>query len=198
MTKKRLIVAITGASGAIYGIRLLQVLKGSGTRIETHGIITAAGLANLKIENSMTTEDFVRLCTRTYDEGDIGASIASGSFLTSGMAIVPCSMGTLARVSHGISDNLITRAADVCLKEGRKLVLVPRETPLDVVHIRNMMIAAEAGAVILPAMPGFYHRPKGIEDLVDHIVGKVLDCYGIEHSLFRRWSGDRARSSARD
>lgn len=190
LTPSRLIVAVTGASGAIYGLRLLEVLKSLG--IEIHGVITAAGLVNLRLETSLEEQDIVKLCTKTYDETDVGANIASGSFLTGGMAIVPCSTRTLAGIANGVSDNLILRAAEVCLKERRKLVLVPRETPLNLVHLRNMTLATEAGAVILPAMPGFYHRPKNIQALVDHVVGKILDQFKIEHNLFRRWTGDQA------
>jgi 4-hydroxy-3-polyprenylbenzoate decarboxylase len=186
-------VALTGASGAVYGVRLLEVLK--KTEIETHVIVTSAAAANLKIEKSMTTGDILKLCTEIYDENDVGASIASGSFVTEGMAIVPCSMHTLAGVAHGISDNLVLRAADVCLKERRKLILVPRETPLNLIHLRNMTTAAEAGAIMLPAMPGFYHQPQNIEDLVNFVVGKVLDSLGVEHRLFRRWVGSH---TARD
>jgi 4-hydroxy-3-polyprenylbenzoate decarboxylase len=183
---RRLIVALTGASGTVYGVRLLEVLKEIG--IDTHLIITSAAVANLDIEKSMKAADMSKLCAKTYDEKDVGASIASGSFMTEGMAIVPCSMRTLAGVAHGASDNLVLRAADVCLKERRKLLLVPRETPLSLIHLRNMTLAAEAGVIILPAMPGFYHQPKNIGDLVDFIVGKVLDNFGIEHTLFRRWA----------
>lgn len=189
MVSDRYVVAITGASGATYAIRLLEVFKEIG--VETHGIITGAGLTNLRIEKSLTANDFANLCTYTYDEKDVGASPASGSFLMNGMVIVPCSMRTLACVAQGISDNLVTRSADVCLKERRKLVLVPRETPLSLVHLRNMALAVEAGAIIVPAMPGFYHRPREIGDLVDHVVGKILDALGIRHELFRRWSGDQ-------
>lgn len=148
----------------------------------------------MKVENQMAGADISRLCSVVYDEKDITASIGSGSFVTEGMAIVPCSMHTLAGIAHGISDNLVLRAADVCLKERRKLVLVPRETPLSLVHLRNMTAAAEAGAIILPAMPAFYYRPKKIEDLVNFIVGRVLDNFGIEHTLFPRWAGSRAVS----
>jgi polyprenyl P-hydroxybenzoate/phenylacrylic acid decarboxylase-like protein len=157
--------------------------------IETHAIITSAATANLEIEKSMMVADVLKLCAETYDEKDVGASIASGSFVTEGMAIVPCSMRTLAGVAHGASDNLVLRAADVCLKERRRLVMVPRETPLSLVHLRNMAVAAEAGAIILPAMPAFYHQPKSIGDLVNFVVGKILDTLGIEHTLFRRWGG---------
>jgi len=190
MDTKRLIVALTGASGATYGVRLLQVLKAIG--VETHGVLTRAAVANLKLEQSYTEEDVKKLCSQVYDENDVGANIASGSFLTEGMVIIPCSTRTLAAVANGMSDNLVLRAADVCLKERRKLVLVPRETPLSLIHLRNMVSAAEAGAVILPAMPGFYHHPRDIQALVDHIVGKVLDVFSIQHSLFPRWSGDQA------
>jgi 4-hydroxy-3-polyprenylbenzoate decarboxylase len=185
----RYLIAITGASGATYGIRLLEVLRDLG--VETHGIISSAGIVNLKIEKSFQPKDFASLCKVTYDERNVGAGPASGSFLMKGMVIVPCSMKTLACVAHGISDNLITRSADVCLKEKRKLVLVPRETPLSLVHLRNMVLAADAGAIILPAMPGFYHEPKDLHDLVDQVVGKILDALGIQHQLFRRWTDDR-------
>lgn len=195
MDTKRLIVALSGASGAIYGIRLLQLLKESG--VETHGVFTRAAVANLRLEQSYTEEDVKKLCSQVYDEKDVGANIASGSFLTEGMVIIPCSTRTLAAVANGMSDNLVARAADVCLKERRKLVLVPRETPLSLIHLRNMVSAAEAGAIILPAMPGFYHRPKDIQALVDHVVGKVLDVFSIQHSLFPRWSGDQAGGPVR-
>ncbi len=191
MASKRLIVAMTGASGATYGVRLLQVLNELG--IEVHGVLTSAAMINLKIETSLTESDVFKLCSQTYDERDVGANIASGSFLTEGMAVVPCSTRTLAGIAHGLSDNLVLRAAEVCIKERRKLVLVPRETPLSLIHLRNMTLACEAGAIMLPAMPGFYHRPKTIDDLVNHIVGRVLDSFGIEHKLSRRWSGDQAQ-----
>lgn len=176
-------------------MRLLQVLNELG--IESYGMMTRAAVANLKIETSLTEEQVKNLCTEFYDERDVGASLASGSFITQGMAIIPCSMRTLAGVAHGLSDNLVLRSADVCLKERRKLVLVPRETPLSLIHLRNMVSAAEAGAIILPAMPGFYHRPKNVQELVDHVVGKILDVFAIEHSLFRRWSGDQAGGPVR-
>lgn len=193
MASNRYVVALTGASGVTYGIRLLEVLR--SLHVETHGIITASAFVNMRIEKGYTRRDFKDLCTYTYDENDLGAVTASGSFPTSGMVIVPCSTRTLACVAQGISDNLVTRSAEVCLKEKRKLVLVPRETPLSLVHLRNMVLAAEAGAIILPAMPGFYHQPKNIDNLVDHVVGKILDSLGIENSLFRRWTGLKERKS---
>ena len=187
LAPKRIIVALTGASGATYGFRLLQVLK--ELKVEAHGMVTRAGDTNLRIETSMTKEDALKLCAYRYDESDVGARLASGSYLTDGMVIIPCSTRTLAGVAHGLSDNLVLRAAEVCLKEKRRLVLVPREAPLNVIHLKNMLLAAEAGAILLPAMPGFYHRPETINDMVDHVVGKVLDVLGIEHSLFQRWAG---------
>lgn len=190
MSATRLIVALTGASATPYGVRLLEVTKELG--VETHGIITRAAGANIRIETSFTEDDVRKLCTQAYDERDVAASPASGSFVTAGMVIIPCSMRTLAGVANGSSDNLVLRAADVCLKERRKLVLVPRETPLSLIHLRNMVSATEAGAVILPAMPAFYHRPRNIQDLIDHVVGKVLDTLEIQHSLYRRWSSEQA------
>lgn len=195
MNAERLIVALTGASGATYGITLLRILKQSG--IETHGMVTRAAFANIKLETSLSEEDVKKLFTQMYDERDVGATVASGSFITQGMAIIPCSTRTLAGVAHGSSDNLVLRAAEVCLKERRKLVIVPRETPLSIIHLKNMLSAAEAGAIILPAMPAFYHRPSDIQALVDHVVGKVLDVFAIQHSLFRRWSGDQAGGPVR-
>ena len=196
MMPDRYLIAITGASGATYGIRLLEVLRDLG--VETHGIISSAGITNLKIEKSFEPKDFASLCTVTYNERDMGAGPASGSFLMKGMVIVPCSTKTLACVAHGISDNLITRSAEVCLKEHRKLVLVPRETPLSLVHLRNMVLAAEAGAIMLPAMPGFYHRPKDVREMVDHVVGKILDALGIQHELFHRWAGGQLSEEQSD
>jgi polyprenyl P-hydroxybenzoate/phenylacrylic acid decarboxylase-like protein len=157
--------------------------------METHGIMTRAADVNLRIETSLSKDDALDLCTYRYDENDDGAKLAIGSFITDGMVIVPCSTRTLAGVAHGLSDNLVLRAAEVCLKERRRLVLVPRETPLSLIHLKNMLWAAEAGAILLPAMPGFYHRPKTVNDMVDHVVGKILDAFGIEHSLFKRWTG---------
>jgi polyprenyl P-hydroxybenzoate/phenylacrylic acid decarboxylase-like protein len=167
-----------------------------GIRHQVESLVEApTDIANLRIEKPITSSDFANLCTYVYDEKDLGANPASGTFLKKGMAIVPCSMKTLACVANGISDNLVTRSAEVCLKEKRKLVLVPRETPLSLVHLRNMVLAAEAGTIILPAMPGFYNRPKDLHDLVDHVVGKILDALGIKHELVRRWTGDSQRES---
>jgi 4-hydroxy-3-polyprenylbenzoate decarboxylase len=180
-------VAITGASGVVYGIRMLEVLK--KLKVETHLVMSDWGAKNVKIETDKTV-DYVRsLATRSYEDNDMAAPMSSGSFKTDGMAVVPCSMKTLASIANGFDDSLVSRAAGVCLKEQRRLVLVPRETPLSKIHLDNMSKLADAGAVILPAMPGFYHSPKTMDDLIDHVVGKVLDQFDIDHGLFKRWGG---------
>jgi 4-hydroxy-3-polyprenylbenzoate decarboxylase len=182
---KRIVVGITGASGVIYGIRLLEVLKGSG--FETHLIISKAGKLNLEIETSYTFEQVASMANTVYDPTDMSAAVASGSFLTEAMVVVPCTIKTLSGIANSYSDNLLVRVADVTLKEKRKLVLVVRETPLHKGHLRLMMQAAEIGAHILPPSPSFYHRPKTIEDIIDQTIGKILDYLGIEHHLFTRW-----------
>jgi 4-hydroxy-3-polyprenylbenzoate decarboxylase len=181
----RLIVAITGASGVVYGKRLLEVLREK--RIETHLIISEAAEKVIKHELDATKRELEKLASHVYDADDLTAPVVSGSFKTDGMVIIPCSMKTLAGIAHGYSDNLILRAADVTLKEKRKLILVPRETPLSVVHLRNMLDLASQGVAIMPAMPAYYHKPKKMEDLIDFIVGKVLDLLKINHELFERW-----------
>ena len=186
----RLIVAITGASGVIYGKRFLEALKEKN--VETHLIISKAGEKMLQYELGVARRDLERLASHVYDEDLLTAPIASGSFITDGMAIIPCSMKTVAGIAHGYSENLILRAADVTLKEKRKLVIVPRETPLNAIHLRNLLELAMQGVAVIPAMPAFYHKPEKIEDLVDFIVGKVLDALGIEHNLFKRWSAPTA------
>ena len=181
----RLIVAITGASGVIYGKRLLRILREKN--VETHLIISKAAEKVIAHELEMAREDMKKLADHTYDMDDISSPIVSGSFKTDGMIIIPCSMKTLAGIAHGYSDNLVLRAADVTLKEKRKLILVPRETPLNVVHLRNMLALAEQGVMIVPAMPAYYHKPEDIDDLVNFVVGRVLDLQGIEHTLYKRW-----------
>jgi len=181
----RLIVAITGASGVVYGKRLLKMLREKN--VETHLVISKAAEKVIEHELEMAKEDMEKLAHHAYDVDDWSASIVSGSFKTDGMIIIPCSMKTLAGIAHGYSDNLILRAADVTLKEKRRLILVPRETPLNVIHLRNMVALAEQGALIVPAMPAYYHKPKDIDDLVDFVVGKVLDLLGMEHTLYKRW-----------
>lgn len=182
---KPLIVAMTGATGAIYGIRLLEVLREKG--VDVHLVISAWAEKTIALETTCTVAKVKKMAGRCYAADDLSAPISSGSFPTAGMVVIPCSMKTLAAIAHGISDNLIIRAADVMLKEKRKLILVPRESPLNLIHLRNLTIAAEAGAVILPPMAAFYFKPKSIADLVDHMVGKVLDLLGVEHHLFPRW-----------
>jgi len=181
----RLVVAITGASGAIYGKRLLEVLRNK--KVDTHLVISKAAEKVIEHELETTKPSLEKLADHVYDVDDLTAPILSGSFKTDGMIIIPCSMKTVAGIAHGYSDNLILRAADVTLKEGRKLILVPRETPLNVIHLRNMLELAKQGVTIIPAMPAFYHKPKKIDALVNYVIGKVLDCLGIEHKLFMRW-----------
>jgi 4-hydroxy-3-polyprenylbenzoate decarboxylase len=182
---KRLIVAITGATGAVYGIRLLEMLRESA--VETHLVISPWGRRTLIHETSFTVDQVQQLATVTYAAGDQGAAISSGSFLTMGMAIVPCSMRTLAAVAHGLGDNLIHRAADVVLKERRKLLLAPREAPLSDIHLENMLKLSRMGVVICPPMPGFYQRPLSIDDIVNHGVSRMLDQFGIHVEGAERW-----------
>src|SRR5215831_6606103 len=183
-----LIVAITGSSGVIYGIKMLECLK--DLKIRTHLVLSEWGQKNIELETEKSVEYVKGLATACYDSKNMAAPISSGSFKTDGMSIVPCSMKTLSSIANGYDDSLITRAASVCIKESRKLVLVPRETPLSRIHLENMKILVSVGVTILPATPGFYQRPKTIDDLIAHIVGKVLDQFSIAHNLFRRWSGE--------
>jgi polyprenyl P-hydroxybenzoate/phenylacrylic acid decarboxylase-like protein len=184
--RARLVVGISGSSAPQYGIQLLRTLRRLGS-VETHLVISPGALRTIDLETDVSPAQVRELADVTYRPNDMAAAIASGSFLTSGMAVVPCSMKTLAAVAHGYTDNLLTRAADVTLKERRPLVLVTRESPLNLIHLRNMTAVTEAGATVLPPMPAFYHAPQTIEDLFDHTVGKVLDQFHIEHSMFRRW-----------
>ncbi|MDR3479689.1 MAG: UbiX family flavin prenyltransferase [Burkholderiaceae bacterium] len=185
---RRLIVAITGASGAVYGVRLLQVL-GATPGIETHLIVSEAGVLNLHHELDMNRKQVEALAHRAYNLRDIGATLASGSFQSAGMIVAPCSMKTLASVALGLSDNLIARAADVVLKERRRLVLMVRETPFNLAHLRNMTAVTEMGGIVFPPLPGFYQRPQTIEEMVDHTTGRVLDLFDIAHDLTPRWDG---------
>lgn len=187
---RRLIVAITGATGAVYGVRLLQVLRDTPA-VETHLILSDAGVLNLHQEMELKRKDVDALAHVVHNVRDIGASIASGSFQSEGMIVAPCSMKTLAAVAHGLSDNLITRAADVILKERRRLTLMVRETPFNLAHLRNMTMATEMGAIVYPPLPSFYHRPTTVAEMVDHTVGRVLDLHGIAHTLGPRWNGMR-------
>ncbi|OWW19225.1 UbiX family flavin prenyltransferase [Noviherbaspirillum denitrificans] len=188
MPGQRLIVAITGATGAIYGVRLLQVLRDI-PGVESHLMISDAGVLNLHQELDLGRKEVEALAHVVHNVRDIGASIASGSFQSDGMVIAPCSMKTLAAVAHGLSDNLVSRAADVVLKERRRLVLMVRETPFNLAHLRNMTAVTEMGGIIFPPLPGFYQRPKTIEEMVDHTVGRVLDLFAIPHALTPRWNG---------
>jgi len=190
VSPQRLIVAITGATGAIYGVRMLEMLRDAA--IETHLVISPWGRRTLIHETAHTVDEVQRLATVTYLANDQGAAISSGSFLTMGMAIVPCSMRTLAAVAHGLGDNLIHRAADVVLKERRRLLLAPREAPLSEIHLDNMLKLSRMGVVICPPMPGFYQRPESIDDLVNHSVVRMLDQFGIHVDGPGRWGEEFA------
>jgi len=187
--KKRLVIAMTGATGAIYGVRMLQVLREKDDW-ESHVVISHAGLVNLKYELDMDRADLYALADKSHGVNDIAASIASGSFKTEGVIVAPCSMKTLAAIAHGFGDNLISRSADVALKERRKVVIMPRETPLNLAHIRNMASATEMGAIIFPPMPAFYNKSNSIAAMVDEGVGRVLELVGVEtEGLFEAWEG---------
>jgi len=188
---RRLIVGITGATGVIYGVRLLQLLR-EMPGVETHLMISDAGVLNLHQELEMRRKQVEALAHVVHNVRDIGAAIASGSFQSDGMIIAPCSMKTLASVANGLSDNLITRAADVVLKERRRLVLMVRETPFNLAHLRNMTSVTEMGGIIFPPLPGFYHRPQSIAEMVDHTLGRVLDLFAVQHTLTPRWNGLKA------
>lgn len=186
---KRLVIAMTGATGAIYGVRMLQVLREQDDW-ESHVVISNAGLVNLKYELDMERAELYALADKTHGVNDIAASIASGSFKTEGVIVAPCSMKTLAAIAHGFGDNLISRSVDVALKERRKVVIMPRETPLNLAHIRNMASATEMGAIIFPPMPAFYNKSNSIAAMVDEGVGRVLDMAGVEtKGLFEAWEG---------
>ncbi len=186
--KKRLIVGITGATGAVYGIEILKTLQAMADW-ETHLILSDAGALNVWHELKLKRKDVEGLAAVAYRPKDIAAAISSGSYLTEGMVIAPCSMKTLAAVAHAHADDLISRAADVVLKERRRLVLLPRETPLNLAHIRNMAAVTEMGAIVFPPLPAFYALPKTIDDLVAHSVARVLDLFGIHSPRLARWQG---------
>ena len=189
----RLIVGITGATGTIFGVRLLQMLHGSG--IETHLVMSKWGARTLIHETDHTAEEVQALATQSYAPGDQGAAISSGSFLTLGMVVVPCSMGTLAAIAHGLADNLIHRAADVILKERRKLVLVVRESPLNEIHLENMLKLSRMGVIILPPMPAFYNHPQNLDDMINHTTMRVLDQFDIHLDVMNRWDGSMLAST---
>ena len=185
--ERHLMMAITGASGAIYAKRLLDVLTES--RVRVHLIVSDAGKKILSLELGLKIDDLLHELVTLYDYKDFSARIASGSFLTEGMIIVPCSMGTLGAIAQGISMNLIHRCADVCIKEGKKLILVPRETPLNSIHLENMLKLSRLGVTLLPAMPGFYNKPKTVEDIADFIVARILNQLRIPQNLIKPWDG---------
>jgi 4-hydroxy-3-polyprenylbenzoate decarboxylase len=184
----RLIVGITGATGAIYGVRALERLRAQG--VETHLVLSRWGVQTLLHETSYTREQVEALAHTTYAQGDMGAAISSGSFRTDGMLIAPCSAKSLAAIAHGFADNLIHRAADVVLKERRRLVLVVREAPLSDIHLENMLKLSRMGAVILPPMPAFYNKPQSVDEIVEHTVARMLDQFGVEVPGAVRWSGE--------
>jgi polyprenyl P-hydroxybenzoate/phenylacrylic acid decarboxylase-like protein len=184
---KRIVVGITGASGVVYGVRLLEVLNDLG--VETHLVMSPAAKMTIVAETRYSIESVEKLASKVYKFSDITATISSGSFETDGMVIIPCSMHTLGALASGVADSLLTRAAEVTMKEWRTMIVVPRETPLSLIHIENMARLARAGAIIVPAMPAFYFKPRVVEDIVNHLVGKVLDLLKLENSLFKRWEG---------
>ena len=193
----RLIVGITGATGTIFGVRILQMLHGSG--VETHLVLSNWGSRTLIHETPHTVKQVQQLATRSYGAGDQGAAISSGSFVTLGMVIAPCSMRTLAAIAHGLGDNLIHRAADVILKERRKLVLVVRESPFNEIHLENMLKLARMGVVILPPVPAFYNNPQNLDDMISHVAMRVIDQFDIHLDVMNRWDGvmlDHKRSQS--
>jgi len=187
VSPSRLVIGMTGATGAIYGVRLLEAVRDSG--VESHLVVSEWARRTIAIETGYRPEAVLELATRTYRADNQAAAISSGSFRTDGMVIAPCSVKTLAAIASGFADNLIARAADVTLKEQRRLVLVVRESPLNVIHLENLLKVARAGAIVVPPVPAFYARLRSLEDMVDHTVGRVLDLFGVEHSLVRRWGG---------
>jgi flavin prenyltransferase len=185
---KRIVVGISGASGTIYGVRLLEVLR-DVDGIETHLIVSRGAGVTMEHETSMSVKSVESLADIVHPPGHLAASISSGSYRTEGMIVAPCSMKSLAMIANSLNDNLLVRAADVTLKERRKLVIIPRETPLHLGHLRHMTALTEMGAVILPPVPSFYHKPRTIDDIVNQTVGKTLDQFDIPHDLFNRWAG---------
>lgn len=189
--KPRLIIGISGASGAIYGVRLLELLKNSG--IATHLVMSRAAHTTLAYETTLKVSDVEKLATVVHPNSDIGAACSSGSFKTLGMIVAPCSIKTMGEIATGVTANLISRSADVALKERRRVVLMLRETPLHLGHIRNMAAVTEAGAIVYPPVPAFYAKPQSLEDMIDHTLGRVLDLFDIEIGKVSRWTGGKAR-----
>lgn len=182
----KLVVGISGASGAVYGIRLLEALRQCG--VETHLVISKGAQKTITLKTNYKISDVESLADFVYDNADVGAAIASGSFKHDGMVIAPCSIKSLSGIAHSYNDNLLVRAADVCIKERRKLVVMVRETPLHLGHLKLLVALCETGGIFLPPMPAFYHHPKTIDDIINQTIGKILDQFNIEHQLFRRWA----------
>ncbi len=189
----RIIVGISGATGAIFGIRALEVLRAVG--VESHLVLSTWGAKNIQLETDYSVDEVKALASVVHEEKNQAASISSGSYPTDGMIIAPCSMKSLACIAHGLADNLLNRAADVVLKERRKLVIMPREAPLSSIHLRNMLTLSDMGVTIIPPMPAFYNRPKSLEEMVDHIVARALDQFGIQTDLTRRWGMPRPKKA---
>ncbi|MED5579070.1 MAG: UbiX family flavin prenyltransferase [Nitrospinota bacterium] len=187
----KLVVGMTGASGSIYGVRMMEILHDSFANVETHFVISKAGLRVLKHETELTDKDVSKYAFVTHSDTNIGAVPASGSSGMDAMVIIPCSVKTLGQIACGTGDNLICRSADVFLKENKKLILVIREMPLSAIHLENMLKLSRLGVSIIPASPGFYHEPKKMDDLINHVVGKTLDALGLEHDIFKRWTGQK-------
>jgi flavin prenyltransferase len=184
---RRIVVAISGATGAVYGARLLQVLR-DAQDVETHLVVSDAGWRNLGLEQALARPEIEALANHVHAIGNVGAAIASGSFRCAGMVVAPCSMRTLAAVAHGLGDNLITRTADVMLKERRRLILMVRESPLNLAHLRNMVAVTEMGAIVAPPLPAFYLKPQTVQDAIDSSVARVLDLLDVPHALSQRWT----------
>lgn len=190
----RLVVAITGATGSIYGVRLLEQLAGNDG-VETHLIVSRGGALNIAAELDTSRGEIEALADVVHSDRDIGASIASGSFATAGMIVAPCSMKTLAAIATGVTDTLVSRAADVVLKERRRLVLLVRESPLHLVHLRNMITVTEMGGIVFPPMPAFYSKPESLDEMVDQTAARVVDLFGIEAPALRRWAGIKGEAA---
>ncbi len=191
----RLVVGISGASGVIYGIRMLEVLKDQPD-VETHLVISNGGKLNIKLETEWDVKDVEALADEVHSDQNLAATIASGSYKTGGMVVAPCSMKTLSAIVNSYADTLVARAADVVLKEGRRLVLMPRETPLHSGHCKMLHEATQMGAIIAPPMPAFYNNPQSIDDLINHNVGRVLDLFGLDNAIVKRWAGAQTRRKA--
>jgi len=192
---RRLAIGITGATGSIYAVRMLEMLRALAD-VETHLVVSASGFLNIRHELDLSRQDVHALADVVYSVRDVGAALASGAFATDGMVIAPCSMRTLAAVAHGLSDNLITRAADVTLKERRRLLLMIRETPFNLAHLRNMTALTEMGGIVFPPLPAFYQRPRSIAEMVDHTVARMLDMMGVDVGV-QEWVGTDAAALAR-